>query len=226
MVKCPEITAAEVSKMKAEGINPTLDELTMLILTGRIVENPKAPVIPSVGVPPVAVCDGVVLWPATLQGEFWHAYASTLWTSTADVVKGFAYSLCHGRIPSHFDGLYDDRAARAAVKRWAGSLSVTLEELSACIIAVSPESFVDVPGDDNAKRSEWSEILCDLVAMTGIPVEHWLNNSSDYALAVLERSYKVRVMAAGGTWKESNGNQQAMMEFMAACQKVRENHGQ
>jgi hypothetical protein len=224
MVNCPDIARAQIERMEAEGIKLTLDNLTTLILTARAVENPRPPMIPGITVPPVAVCDGVVMWPATLQAALWYRHAQGFWAKTDELVMAYAYALVHGREAGHFDGLYDERTARKTVERWARSLPVTGEELSACVIAVSPESFVAMPEDPNSKKAEWGDILSELVSMTGQSIEYWTTHTPDCILDVLEKCYKVRVLTAGGKWNEG-GPRDEMMQFMRACMEIRSEHG-
>ena len=224
MVTCPQLAISEIRRMESLGITLTLDEMTTMILTAREVESPRRPVIPGVNVPPVAVCDGVILWPATLQAEMWHAHAIEWWDGdTIAIVKAYAYALAHGRISGHFEPLYDRPVAVLAVNRWASSIAATIDELSGAIIALSPENYVDIPADPNERRSDWGDILCEIVAETGIPLDHWLTNTSHYALSVLEKAYRTRIVSGGGSWKE-DPSRRGMMQFMAACMEIRKAH--
>ena len=224
MINCPDITKAELKKLRTDGIEPTLDELTTLIMAGRAIESPRPPMIPAVTVPPVAVCEGVIMWPLTLQAALWHNHALDWWRGTMEQVGGYGYALCHGRIKHHFDALYDETAARLAVDCWLRRLSITLEELSMCIMSVSPEAVVDVPLNENSKKAEWGDILAELEASTGEPIDYWLTNTSDYALSVLEKTYKVRAQASGAQWKEGRGLTRENIEFMECVRQIREAH--
>jgi len=116
MSHVPDIVAAEIEKLRAAGIEPTLEELAQLLYWGRRVENPAgevSPLIEDAGI----VVGRHVLRPLSVQAEHWMS-AVQQWMGNRLLPYAYAFAAEAGREVGAFDGLYNRRAAVDVVDAW------------------------------------------------------------------------------------------------------------
>lgn len=218
---CPDLARIEIETLRADGIEPTLDELTELIELGRRAECPHGRTNPVASRAPIrAGVDGPRLWPLTLQAEAWiEQHAGKLETLGAALV---CYASAIGREPGAFDGLATWRDIGDAVREWAAGLTCTADDLADAADRLTggqePET---APGDPDA-RADIEDMLAALVVESGQPIEYWLAHTSAEFVAALDAVASKRAASAGMARKDMDESAQAMRNLMWAAKRVRD----
>ena len=103
-MQCPELARSEIELLRADGIEPTLDELAELFELAKRVESPFARTNPIASRAPIAVgSSNLRLWPLSLRAEAWlEQHAAKLSTFGAALV---GYAAAFGREPGTLESL-------------------------------------------------------------------------------------------------------------------------
>ena len=141
-----ELARGDYEDMKAQGLNPTLDDFDRLNqLALRITEGAETT---CANFPRVGWAGDVPFFQPTLAAFSWyHGYAARFAANDDSANTLWFFALAHARDPGFFAALISRDDIDKAVRAWVESLPVTLEEVTrACRYAVS--------GFDDAKAAE------------------------------------------------------------------------
>jgi hypothetical protein len=217
MRKVPDLVAAEVARMRADGVPVSDDDLVWLASLGAAVENPRGQTPEAAGAhDSIRLSDGTVLRPLTLRAEAWLARFGPAFEDRADLFA-VAYALSH---PSSLPPDCSARKAVALVLEWAGGLEVARAELAG---AVARMMRSDEPRNPEAKPVTTEEVIALLTAATGLPAEHWMAQSwatVDATHAGVMRWASMLSLAGGDP--DAAESKSALKRLALAIQVVRE----
>ena len=224
MLACPSNAAEAINELRAEGLNPSLDNLALLIELGRRVQNPPhrtQQYLEGVGVR--AGTRGPRFLPLSIEGGLWFDWATH--SLSGDNEKTYALAMaCDPALAGGFNDLYEVGRAKAAVHDYAAALSCNMEELESALVRIMDEA---TPGDElRAEREsgttfDVSDTVAQMVAATGLPAEHWYSKPLGHALKVLTHAMEMRVSIMGGSDSRSDPEyERACFDFAAGVQKV------
>ena len=240
MSNVAQIAQAEISQIQNEGIQPTLEEIVWLNQLGQKVESPGSETDPVLAGSPVK-CGNVYLWPFTIQGGEWYdKHATRLFKREKMQRRALGFALAHGRdatLPpaytspslrargAFFSTLVDYESAKYAVNAWAAQAGCNARELEAAIVRLIPQmqyphQIKRPPAGDVMSDAQ---LIAEVTAGTGLPMEYWLAHSSDYVIMTLTAIY-AQQGAGGGETDDGEGYRRAMWDFMAASKAIREAH--
>lgn len=219
MGHCPDITRAEVAKLREAGIEPTLDELAELVLLGKRVENPRCNLPVTVEPEPLYLADRV-LWPLTLQAEEWLAVMGPQFAGVPGLCA-VCYAAEHSRETGAFSELYTIGAAAEAVRQWRRSCGATAEEIAAAAERLVGEPSRPEPQPRGSETPDLSRVLADLFAATGQPPEYWLTRCSQHMLDVLRAVMRRDLAAMGDPRRAPDDSGAALRAFGLAVDAVR-----
>ena len=197
-----DLAAREIDALEAAGIRLTAAEVVKLNALGWAIETPCARRELSRGVP-VMLCEGVYLWPLTIQAADWFdRVGERLRPSRADVLRhpilsadlpmlALAYAMSNCYAEGNALAVEGVEASRA-VMAWASALKCTCDAFRDCIRAVIVQQDApDLPSDDESPRMKSGEFSVYLASKAGGTPEFWERGCSvGYAVAVLMRILK------------------------------------
>lgn len=227
------------------GVEPTLDEILWLHELGLKIEDPlHGDRIDAGGTP--ARAGNVWLWPFTVMASAWYHDQALVWWERRQPLLctyALAFALAHGRgeptpsllrrgwgerIFSRLLGiapepvllcdLREEHVARAAVRAWMRGLTCTRSELETAIDAVVPHTMGPQPSADRpAHGVDWSEVIHDLVILTGTDPDYWrMRVSTDSALAAYSRAVAIERARRGQGSAAKDALAMAIQEERAA----------
>ena len=127
---CPDVSKAEITSLRSDGIEPTLDDIAQLIALGREVEARDGFCASVFDVP--VMCRDAELYPITLQAERWLAKVRPIMGDSA-YLHSIGYACAVGRNPCAFRSVSTAKNAIDAVEAWANEYPVGREELADAI---------------------------------------------------------------------------------------------
>ena len=186
-----QLAEAEINDLKEQGIEPTLNEIVWINDLARKVENPDyGKARTAIGRPIPA--GGAWLWPFSIQGYLWYTEVQELFDDDDYLdVLSMAYSLAHSREVNAFAGLYDYKAVKKAVLKWAKGLTCTHEEL---LIAVTNllggyDEGITLNGEQEEADTpdvDYDYIISMLCTKVGNKPDYWLSEiSREYVFKLL-----------------------------------------
>jgi len=229
MLTCPEMAKSAVEELRAEGIEPTLDDIAGLIHLARAVQEPARRTSPWYEGEPVRVCnEGPTLRPLSIQAEEWFDWAVSVFAS--DKLRGaaFCFAAERGHRAGAFDNIWTRPQAETALNEFVRSLACTRGALES---AASRLMGQPNPGDILRARKEddsgfdLGDIIAKLEALTGKPREYWMTQTRRYSFRVLEHA--IRYNMAGGAFGTTDAADdpeylRASFDFQAAVELIRE----
>lgn len=205
-----DLAAREIDALEADGIRPTAAEVVKLNALGWAIETPCARRELSRGVP-VMLCEGVYLWPLTIQAADWQdRVGENLTPSKTDLLfhhrlsvdlplVALAYAMAH----AYAEGSeleIDGPGASKTVLRWASRLKCTAEGLKEAIAdVVAQQDSPDFPHNDDGRRMSVGEFSIHLSARCGGTPEFWERRCSISYAATLLASVAHQSAADGKT---------------------------
>ena len=226
-----DLAAREIDALEAEGIRPTAAEVVKLNALGWAIETPCARRELSRGVP-VMLCEGVYLWPLTIQADDWQdRVGENLAPSKADALRhprlswnlplfALAYAMANAYEKGNALDI-DGEEASASVLRWTSKIKCTADGVKKAIADVIAQQ--DAPtlplNEDGAKMSngEFSAFMAS--KCSGTP-EFWERRCSiGYACAVL--STIVKQAAADGKPLSNDPKIMATRAFWLEADRIR-----
>jgi hypothetical protein len=226
---CPELAREIIGALRADGIEPTLDQIAELIHLARKVQEPSRRTSPWYEGDPVRAGEsGPTLRPLTIQAEEWFDWAVSEFTDDKWRGLAFCYAAQNGRAPGAFDDLWDSKKARAALRSYARRLPCNRVELESAAMrimdAASPgDTYRARKADEGESGYDYGDLLARLVAATGHTREYWLGQSRTYAFRVLEHAMNIAHAAwgAGGQGHDPD-YLRASFDLQAAEMLIRE----
>ncbi|TSA40085.1 hypothetical protein D4Q85_00305 [bacterium] len=224
MTQCPHIAQAEVARLRAKGIEPTLDELACLFHWADRAEHPAGRLSPLLAGSPLEI-GGRLLWPLTLQAEQWLQWASD-WIRADDMPVAVCYAAEHGRIVGHFDTLLRPNVAQSAITEWAAGCSVTRAEVEEAASSLMPSSepLDAMTATDDAPRVDMADIYADLFGATGQPPEWWQTRTSAELMRQIRAVQRDRTEALGLGRAEQDQANHNMRQVLAVVAAIEERH--
>jgi hypothetical protein len=227
MQKCPEIARGEIEALRADGIEPTLDEMARLMHWGALVECPAGRVGPQPEDAPVELA-GRVLWPLSMAADAWLDTVRQ-WLPGALTLAAFGLAAERSREPDGFVDLYSRKAALAAVERWCATFAGSQSQLTRALTRLVPELLpsAELPADpaEDAPLLPSDPDLAQMVAATGLPAEYWLQHTSRHYLAVLRAIRAERELDAGIPQPEPSKEPQRQLLCVVALIRKRATDG-
>ncbi len=214
---------AELASLRADGVNPTDEEIAWLANLGDRITHPNHRTLnPLVaGAPVVAGCE--VLWPLTNQASWWLDLTAGWFSGEMDLF-GVAYAMAKGRERGAFDSLTTRRAAVDAVSEWSNTLTCTPAELAGGVSAILDNDDPDRPLDDDS-ACDFMALLADLEVATHQPKEVWMVRTAADATAVIRSAYKFASVGSGIDMEESTGDTaEAIRNVVIAARQISERH--
>jgi hypothetical protein len=179
-----QIAESEITAIRAEGIEPTVDEIVWLNDLGRTVENPSGRTDYALAGYPVR-CGDVTLWPFSIaSGTWFDDVACALFKTDAMQFWCLAYALANARNPDvEWEALNEYDTVRSVVNGWALRCRCTAAELRGAVNRIIPQ--LSAPHPIKAARvsdePRPSGLVADLVAGTGLPAEYWRGKPWSFA---------------------------------------------
>lgn len=169
-----ERAEAAINGLRAEGIDPTLDEVVWLNDVARELDS-GSPL--SAGIP-YRAGDSLWLWPFTIQGAAWYARVLDWYAEDEDgAFFALAYALAYGRQSGAFYLLQDAVAARKQVDSWKRVLRCTVDELTYAIRGClsQDDSQIRLPGEeiDGFREPDWGAEIADIIEAVGGTPQQW-----------------------------------------------------
>ncbi len=225
MSNVAQIAKREIEDLQAEGIQPTFKEMVWLNDLGKKVEEPRARVDYALAGVPVK-CGNVTLWPCSIASGTWFDDTACVLFKT-ELMQNYclAYAMANARNPDiDWEALASYHDARKAVNSWVLRCRCTSHELKAAVDRIAPQLFAPHPveaikQDPNAMPID---VVTDLVAGTGLPVEYWESKTRGLAercwCAVMKQQAEGRIDSEA---YDKMVYQEAMHQFMLAAAAIR-----
>ena len=229
-----ELASAEVEDLRAEGIEPTIEEIILLNDLARQVDDPDGVSSVAAGLP--ARAGSVVLWPLTIAGDvFFDRWVDRIDSDDRFSVYFLAFVLAHGRTAGAFDLLTDYSSVRSAVLEWGERIDATFEELtvatdrvtrndkrnSAAVDAIKLElAEIDAKRFGTAGES-WTPLVAWLCATCGGPPEIW-ERAVSVAYVLDQLRVVIAQQNAEGAQDQNDPILRATREVGLAVLKIRE----
>ena len=225
-----ELARAEITDLRADGIDPTADEIVWLNELAIEVESPAGRVPYHCAGEPVRM-GNYTMWPFTVaSAEWWARVANGKAFVTPDGSRNaLAFCLCNGRTPDVFADLLTVDDAREAVNKWVMRCGATADERNAAILRCVPEI-----GDPHVLRGKNDKppapdasdsMVAELEAGTGLSGDYWRAQIQSHAVKCLRAVYRQAAMGMGGGSDDSAAEyREQMHRFMLASNAIRKAH--
>jgi len=192
-----DLAAREIADLEADGIYPTAAEVVRLNALGWAIEYPTARRELSRGVP-IMLCEGVYLWPLTIQATDWFDRVGEHLEPTAlDMILHPRLSadlpllaLAYAMANAYADGSAldtDGPDATRAILSWSSGLKCTADRLQ-CAIAevVAQQDTPTLPPEDDGRPMAVGDFSVHLAAACGETPDFWERRCSiGYCAALL-----------------------------------------
>ena len=142
MRECPDIAKVEIRRLRAKGIEPSLDQIVWLASLAERVTKPERLGNPLLAAVPV-VAGSEPFYELTNHACWWIDIAHD-WFSGLSICHMLGYAHRYSRVPRHFEALCTEDSAREAVSKWRDGVSLTDAEI---LDAVSRWTNNDEPDD-------------------------------------------------------------------------------
>lgn len=226
MSNVAEIAQAEIERLKADGIECTLEEIVWLNDLGRKVESPAGRVDYALAGFPIR-CGNLVLWPFSIASGNWFDAVCKMFKTEAMQLYCLGFAFANARNPDvQWETLNDYHGVRDTVNSWALHTGCTAAELKAAISRVLPQMDYPHPIKAKARNDEPkpTSFIADLVAGTGLSAEYWQNKPWSFAEQCM-----YAVMAQGDHGIDNKGYKDALYkdacyDFFAASDAIRKAH--
>ena len=218
------LTTREVDALRAEGIQPTAEDICWLNVYAMNVEQPSGETDAALRGRPVR-CGNVILWPFTLAGEQWYYETAVRHFETRrGRTMALAFALANGPKAGAFDEVLSCSDCVLAVNGWKLKCTATLAELESAIDQAAPQLIaphsLDVPDDDD-KAADVGALVAELVAGTGLDETYWRTRT----MSTVRNSLRaVRAQAAAGADVDHDAYKQRNLEFLKAAEAIRRDH--
>ena len=197
--KLPPLAKKRLRVLRAEGVNPTDEELVWLVDLARALDEVPEDYNPASFAVYAGRCP---LYPLTIAGRMW------LFEIAAPALDGFdslinlalPFALAHGKKVDLLKSLTDPGQIAAAIDLWATGLDCTESELIAAADRIMPTDPLAIPGE--SKPTKWGEVCAMLSSQVGGSPAYWMDEASfsqvEDGLKELDRISRMGVAAAGG----------------------------
>jgi hypothetical protein len=215
--KLCDIARQRLKELRAEGCEPTDDEIVELNAIGWKRQSPRYRQALSRGYP--VECGGIVLWPLTMQAASWYKRIGC-------VLPCAKYALAYAMANQYDTAITlpeSRKDAERIVTSWASRLRVTVDGLMQAIDAVLTQDEdhdlpPPAPGDEAIGMTE-GDLSAWLSAYGGTP-ELWERQVAEsYARDWLR--IKLATLNETGENMESSPEFRAALQFGWLCEKIR-----
>jgi len=162
MRRLTDYAAAQIERLKADGVQLAPESVLTIAAIGRLVESPSARLDLSRGRP--VHIGGAVLWPLTLAGSDWFTRHQDALGSQQ--LCGLAYAMAHGREPLPESDVFKN------VKRWSASLRCRVKELDEACQQVLAQDEQPAPANESDGGQTFGDLSAILTATCGGPPEN------------------------------------------------------
>jgi hypothetical protein len=220
MRRVPDIAAAEIARLRADGIDPSDDDIVWLSSLGRRVHCPR-------GLTPeaadirygVRLSNGERLAGLTVAASDWLARWRDMWPEGEDIYPT-AFALRSG---VDFDELDTASKVVNSVADWRAGLNVSIDEL---VGAVERMLGVDSPSPEREEDDEPTDtesVIETLVAATGLPAEYWRDKTWAHVAGVNRglTHWASMIGQYGGDGIDQRESKQALTELAMAIDEIR-----
>ena len=237
-----------IDRLRAQGIEPDLDDVITLNDLGRSLERPEGlPSLSVLGNPVVA--GNAVLWPWSIGAERWYNQRAASWFSCFPdfTILALAYSHAMARNPGFLASIITMEQAKAEIQSWVMTSNATREEIVDALdkLQAAPgpkkgdvycpecrqrwhekeereEEFSSVP--DSLNDSEFFDLLAILVkTFPGTTFEYW-TWTTPQALTLRLLSQTIRRESMAGTLDSRSPQMVATHAFETGIRAIRDKH--
>lgn len=218
-----------VEELRADGIEPTLDDITDLIDAARKVQEPSRRTSPWYEGDPVRVGpNGPTLRPLSIQAEEWFDFVVSVLANDKLRAAAFCYASEHGATAGAFDGLWTRQTAETRLVKYRRGLACTagaLESAAARVMDKTSAGDIIRARKDDGGAWGFGDVLAKIEAITGRPRAYWMTQTRRYAFRVMEHA--TRYNMAGGMFSGSAPDSdpeylKASFDFQAVVELIRE----
>jgi hypothetical protein len=215
MRQVPDIAAVEIKRLRELEIKLSDDDIVWLSCLAYQVENPHGQTIETSGISNgVLLSNGIRLKPLTIKASEWLKRYGCVFTGISELYA-VAYAMANSTKISTEHSIL---SVVDNVKNWGASLNVSMTELENAVSRILAD---DTPKNPDAKPMTPSEIIGLLVAATGLPAEHWNNQTWEHLSNVYSG---IRLYASMFSETQNNPEAQesraALKYFALAIQEI------
>jgi len=238
------LLSTTIDKLKADGVDPTVDEIIWLHELCKEDIFPGCDEPPAYLVPPVVLGAGspreLWLWEPTISALTWlEECAEHWWKPGEDLAPAiFSYHYSAPELRTDFRLFCNRRDTVRTVNRWWRALTFTRAELVWAYEQLSRihrdgyETIAMNPAcmsrHDSDSPMEWGEVIAGLSAIYQMPPEHFVHMNQSQVVSLWNSSDRTPIAAmlggGGGVRKSSGGK--SMMALGAAVRHIIERHKQ
>jgi len=237
-----------LDRLRAQGIEPDLDDVIALNDLGRRLERPEgSPALSVLGNPVTA--GNAVLWPCTIGAERWYRQRAEPWFSKLRDYQTFALAYSHAMSmnPGFLASIITMEQAKQEIQAWVMACNATKEEIVDALDKLIPshdpkkgevycpecrqrwyekeerdEEYHDAP--DSLNDSEFFDLLAILIkTFPGTTFEYW-TWSTPQALTLRLLSQTIRRESMAGTVDNRSPQMMATHAFEVGIRAIRDKH--
>lgn len=218
-----------IRELRADGIEPTLDDIAELIDAARKVQEPSRRTSPWYEGDPIRVGpQGPTLRPMTIQAEEWFDFAVSQFAD--DKLRGaaFLYACEHGATAGAFDALWTRQTAETRLRKYIRAFPCArgaMESAAARLMDKAIAGDIMRARKDDGEAWDFGDVLARIEAVTGKPRSYWMTQTRRYAFRVLEHATRYN-MGGGAFAKSPEGidpeYEKASYDFNATVELIRE----
>jgi hypothetical protein len=171
MRRVPDIAAAEIFRLRKDGVELTDDDVVWLASLAREVERPGGMTPEAAGLMDgLRLSDGTILRPLTIRASRWLDRAGKLFESISDLYV-VAYAMANrGKLVMNQPA----RDVVSDVLAWVDALNCEPAEVESAVARMLDH---DAPKHPDESGMSAEKVIALLVAATGIPAERWENDT-------------------------------------------------
>ena len=220
MREVPAVAAAEIERLRADGVVVTDDDVVWLASLGRRVECPNGETPEAVGIRyGIRLSDGTIMRPQTIGASAWlDRFGDVFGGDNSAYIVAFA--LCHPlEVLQSFGNASD---VVDAVNDWRAGLAVTYDEMCDAMARILDGDAPPRTENDDEPESTESK-LAKLVAITGLPFEYWEQQTWARAGAVDSGAFRWAMMLSPfGENARQSESREALRDLLRAIIHIRE----
>lgn len=223
MITCPDLAKAEIDRLRADSIEPTLDDIAALIHWAKRVERPRAGLSPLLERAPYRV-GNCKLYPLTVQAEEWIELVSE-WFPASLSASLVAYAMAHGREEGAFDELTLRHKALRAVKAWRRKCTASQAEIAEAVetlIGDPPPLKTEGVGSESESLDSLTDLMAELLAGTGLPPSYWYTHTSDEMLGALRALHRRYAVSSGMGYDPPDEAADALRSLALTAKAIRD----
>lgn len=132
-----------ITKLRAENIEPTLDDI---ILLHNLAQKTEEVIDPGLLLFQCRRVGNIQIYPMTIGARVWILSTAMNWfSSDEDMIKlSVLYAYCNSRQPEKLFKLETPKEARKEINKWASTINITEDEITQAFTGIIDEDLVGV----------------------------------------------------------------------------------